>query len=767
MSYNFRNTKERQKRQDKYSQQRWKSVKWGENNVHIVPRWIEKSPNPIKRRRTILITEEMIDEYIRRQVIKPMNDYPTVYEEAPAPTLAHEATHEAKPEATHEVSAPVVLPEVSVLAHEAKPEVVLELLVPIVLPEASALAHEAAPVVLPEVSVPNVENLPKVLTTISDQWLSATSTKNYFLNDKFLDWIKLYEHAFDAKYNGIVTKFKTEDPFLEYIMGMGNKFESRVVQYFKKHFQKDMYDCGGNYKNCREERKFHETLKAMEKGYPLIISGVLMDYASQTFGIADMIVKKSFLHKIIKNFKLKKDEYDDYVIIDAKYTTLGLTSDGIHILNDGLIPAYKSQLYIYTRALSSALGIEINEAYILARKYKYVRSENNMQTSYEYDSCFDMLGKIDYSGKDSKYIGETNVALDWVRRCRRNGRNWDPYVTEEIFPNMSNTYDGGYNTIKRKICEHLCDITLIWNCTATHRSEAFRQGVANYDEEDCTAELLGFKKDSERCKIINNIIKINKETCKDIFHINKNNVRKMINGIGASTVKFFIDFETINDVVVENFANFPRSASNFFSGDSVFLFQIGVGYLCPLTNSFEYKSFFINTINDESEKKICLEFSEFVKEVVTVEKNISGNQNIQPIFIHWNHTECSLWRKISEKHSLNINNNNIIQPSMFFDLMKVFEQGPITIKGVFGFKLKHIVNKLNEYGCINLAWGNGNDSVDSIVADGNDAMMILRKAYVSSPILDKSSKYIKAIEKYNEIDCKALFTLLNFVNEHT
>ena len=83
-----------------------------------------------------------------------------------------------------------------------------------------------------------------------------------------------------------------------------------------------------------------KTIEYMKQGKPVIHSASLSNKTNNTYGIADLLVRNDYLHKFIDNtpifesdkkaLKLGVDYY--YVVIDIKYQTLSLKSDGIHLL---------------------------------------------------------------------------------------------------------------------------------------------------------------------------------------------------------------------------------------------------------------------------------------------------------------------------------------------------------------------------------------------------------------------------------------------------
>ena len=67
-----------------------------------------------------------------------------------------------------------------------------------------------------------------------------------------------------------------------------------------------------------------------------------------------------------------------YRVIDCKWTTMTLCADNVSIRKEGLFPAYKGQLAVYTAALGQMQGYTPNYAYIMAKKWKIGTSSSKV-----------------------------------------------------------------------------------------------------------------------------------------------------------------------------------------------------------------------------------------------------------------------------------------------------------------------------------------------------------------------------------------------------
>jgi hypothetical protein len=114
-----------------------------------------------------------------------------------------------------------------------------------------------------------------------DEWVSATSTRNYLIKDPLLDWLSKYSSRLSythAEYSSHIVKAvnqKSKPNFIEFVMEQGKIFESKVMEYlYKTHGSDIIIDVGGDL-NARSKQKVQETLDAMNRGIPIIHSGVL------------------------------------------------------------------------------------------------------------------------------------------------------------------------------------------------------------------------------------------------------------------------------------------------------------------------------------------------------------------------------------------------------------------------------------------------------------------------------------------------------------
>jgi hypothetical protein len=93
------------------------------------------------------------------------------------------------------------------------------------------------------------------LFNTNNNMISASSTRNYMLQDPIVDYLKL-------------TNQIDFDSFTKHIMELGNEFEKHLINYIEmKH---PVVQIANHYTDSRKESKFIETIDAMKKGVPII-----------------------------------------------------------------------------------------------------------------------------------------------------------------------------------------------------------------------------------------------------------------------------------------------------------------------------------------------------------------------------------------------------------------------------------------------------------------------------------------------------------------
>jgi hypothetical protein len=208
--------------------------------------------------------------------------------------------------------------------------------------------------------------------------------------------------------------------------------------------------------------------------------------------------------------------------------------------------------------------------------------------------------------------------------------------------------------------------------------------------------------------------------------------------------------------------------------------MIGVGYVEPFTKEWIYKNFTVSSLSLEEENRICKEFSGYIC------KEADWYDVRSPLLMHWASAENSHWdsmikrqrgrgnerylRSSSDKQLL-IPNKHIVGTlekqdftSQWFDMLKLFKSEPIVIKGSMGFGLKDVAGALYKHGFITTKWDG-----DSSCVDGTGAMIGAYNASLEAKrrgISMKDMPQMKDIERYNEVDCKVLADIIQYLRGH-
>ena len=576
-----------------------------------------------------------------------------------------------------------------------------------------------------------------------NRMIAATSVNNFMMKDPLIDYLKEY-NIFSI--NKTVCKPEIDD-FSKCIMEEGIVFENTIIEYFKEKYP--IVKCVNHFSDCHKKEYYEQTIKLMKKGVLIIYQAVLHNLTNNTFGMPDLLVRSDYINEFMGYQVIDDDEAKipspnleikyHYKVIDIKYSTIYLKSDNKYILNTGSIPMYKGQLYIYTMALNNTLGININKAFIMGKKYKHTIKN----VTYENNNFLNKLGIIDYDTNDFDYVEQTINAIKWIKRMRDEGSTWSllpkPSINE-LYPNMKNDMDGIYHTIKSELANKYHEITQIRDCGIKERLTAFSHGVYSWDDPKCTAKLLGFPKSGKSSIIVNSILDINRQEIDLIKPYNILWDRKEWGETNENTINFYLDFETLNTrSIVSN--ELPTCHMHNY------IFLIGIGYI--KNNKWTFEKFVMKEKTVESEAQLFIDWQEYVNIILKIEK-----KTIARMF-HWSCAEVVSCQSFKNRHpELNIIDSHIT----FYDLNKVFVNEPIVVKGALNFSLKSIAKALNKHGFIKSVWNE-----TSPCSNGLTAMVLANNIYNNIHLNIEEESDMKEIIYYNEIDCKVMWEIHDLI----
>jgi len=613
-----------------------------------------------------------------------------------------------------------------------------------------------------------------------DKWISGTTIANYLNGEPLLDWLNLYYDTYEFNNKRLTRSLTkkinkkninnrnskniiTNGSFINgtnptnTLMNNGLLFEKTIYNKLKEKFINDMLLINeSNTINFEED--FKKTVNAINNKVPIIAQAVLIDNKTRMRGIADLLVRSDYINKIFSRKVLDKSEYKKnnklyYVVIDIKWTSMTLCVDGETIRNEGRFKAYKGQLFIYNYILGKIQNYTPSCAYIMAKNWK-IDKKNDPQEGF---SCFDLAGIINYSNKDNVFIKKTHDAINWIWNVRDNGLCYTPIdpTIKELCVNNSNQNDYPWSDVKKTLIKNTKDITAVWQLTQNHRdkvfdknNDLFKKSIRRWDDENCTTKNLGFV-DSKKSRVIDKILEINRQntfkilpnSCKDI----KDN---RLDWKHKYPTDFYIDFETISEQL-GNLQNIDVEDSRM---NTQIIFMIGVGY--EYNDAFHYKVFRMNNFSLNEEKRILIEFKDFLDNLT---RDLDEDNKYFPRLFHWSHAEKSMIESAFKRH-----------PSLvrmwknhheWIDLCDIFITEPIVVKGSLTFKLKEVANAMFSHGLITTYW----DTTE--VSDGLSAMSDGINYYSKINKTEDEEKNMNSIVNYNRIDCRALWDILKCIRE--
>lgn len=586
-------------------------------------------------------------------------------------------------------------------------------------------------------------------------WVSPSNVKNYLKNDPVLDWYSFFQ----PRNGGASRSGKTD---LNRLFKKGNDFEDTIVDHLKAVYPNDV-KVVLNKNDKLGRKKMDETIQYMKDGVPIICQAMLYNDNNKTFGVADLVVRSDWMNVFIELNPISDEDETirapnlngdwHYRVIDIKWTTLPLRADGEHVLNSGLMPAYKSQLAIYNATIGNIQGYYPNQAYLLGKGW---RSTSGGVTETSHNS-FSRLGCVDFSGVDNDYLNKTVDAIKWVRNVRYNASTWrgNPPSTSELYPNMCNTNDFPNHKTKKEHADDIKELTSLWMVGPKHRKIGHDNDVYRWDDPRCSAEVLGIT-GKKTAYVLDKIIDTNQQTGPTPDLLRPKKIGH--SGLQKKPVEFYIDFEAINMCLFGDQMNIFNSRS-----ENSILFMIGVG--CSDENGeWDFKSFTMDELSLQEESRVLDEFMDYVNSKVSG-TGLSSNRKrkrTQPTFYHWSPAEVTMLKTANGRH------DNKLWDWMgnieFVDLCKVFKEEPVTLKGVVsGFGLKDIATCMYKHGMIDSKW-------DTNCKGGLGAMLDAIKYYehqkMHKMVSNEQRKIFEDIRLYNEVDCKTMWEIVGYIRDN-
>jgi len=584
-----------------------------------------------------------------------------------------------------------------------------------------------------------------------DEWVSASATRAYALDDPILDWLSIHGAAKGFVSDKDLPGYDPALDFTEFLFRQGNLFEKSVMAHLAQHAEVE--DIAPDYRDIRSLEKANATFEAMTRGVPLIYQGVLWDAEHAVYGAPDLLVRSDVLSTLfpgtISPEQAAKAAPDldapwHYRVVDVKFTGLHLLAGG-DVGNSGSAVAYKTQLFLYTRALGRLQGMEPSHAYLLGRGWEQ-RSERG-------HSAIERLGPVPQDGTVSNRRATSELAtaaVHWMRRVRAEGAEWDvlPEPTiRELYPDSSNQQDSPWSNAKRQIARELQDVTLLWQVGPPKREIAHAAGIRRWTDPRCTPAAVGVT-GATQAPILQALLDINRST--DGLHVHPLRIAAAQEEWRATPpLEFYVDFETFSDLN-DDFSAFPQR------GGQALIFMVGCGHIED--GEWQFACFVAEEATVTGERRMI---DAWYAHMDAVRQRLAPDLE-RPRVMHWSPAERSNFETAYNSARTRHPDATWADLNWFDFLARVMKAEPVVIRGSLAFGLKAVAKALHGHGLIQTLWSDG-------PADGLGAMVASWSAYdaaraSSEPVL--SIPLMQEVVRYNEVDCRVMWEAIAYLRSH-
>ena len=579
-------------------------------------------------------------------------------------------------------------------------------------------------------------------------WVSATATRNFLLSNPLVDWLELYGEQHRFVKDSDLPGFDERLEFVLLIVRKGVEFEAAIAQQLSSLAH--MTTIAHNRDDTRDLGAAEQTFHALCEGKPILHQAALRDAATRTYGTADFLVRSDVFTDLFPGH-LSSDEVaapaldlgDDpwhYIVIDAKFTTLHLLVDG-QVGNIGRTRAYKSQLYVYNRALGRLQGYTPPTAFLLGRGWEQTIKGVTSRGS----NAMERLGPV---AMTDDIRTQVEMGCDWMRRVRTDGVGWSPLPRPTVPELWPNTGDSGFpwHDATSRIARELNELTQLWYVGPDKRDIAHMDSITSWRDHRATAQALGVTGSTTE------------PTLQAILDVNQTDEGSPVRPAHVCAaqdewrpvpgLEFYVDFETVNNVN-DDFSKFPEQ-----NGQNL-IFMIGCGHISK--GQWVFRCFTVDRLNEESEAKII---DEWLAHMSAVKLSLSREET--PCIIHWSYAEPVNYEEAYD--SARQRHPDKGWPAVnWFDLWaRVVRKEPVVVRGALNFGLKSFARAMHSHGLIRTSWGDTN-------VDGLGAMTgawwcddeAARRGCTLSGV-----DLMREIVRYNEVDCKVMMEIVDYLRKN-
>ena len=560
---------------------------------------------------------------------------------------------------------------------------------------------------------------------------------NYVRADPLIDWLNLYG---PAERRDVEVNF-----FLTMIRMKNREFNQRVTAHIQRQFPDSTYNVyTGQMTDLDIEphglKLTYETVQrtqvAMAQQVPIIFnpcfSVPLPSYEYPVGGRADMIILNRYLSTML-GVEVEDDHKDKYSVVNFKYATINLRSDGVHLLNNTKQTVYKAHIWVLNVALGIQQGYQPDCSYIIGRKYDYTRAG----VTHRIDNAFGHIGTIDYRDIDSKYEETCRQALDWLHRVRQpSARNWNPFKPEDIcqlYPNMKNTSDFPWHHYKQDIAHAIKEITLMYRCGPKVREYAHTKGITEWTALTPDTILYhGGKVASQIMRFVTagTTAPAPSFTSESLSHISG---RGFIQS--RPCIEFYMDFEAIGNMY-DDFSTFPVAANR------AMIFLIGVVIVDHVKGVKEYVSYLADSLTHQAEANMVTRMlSDFRA------RRLEYSQDYAPVYF-WSNAENYMLKRAMGADIVSQ------EKLLMIDLCKCFREAGLVLPGQTGYSLKDVGRTMHRHNLISTIWkdnANGLSACVDAIRNYHHRDQTARNQHMSDLI------------DYNYVDCKVMEEIMEYI----